>query len=184
MISTRRSSPSDADALRSIHLASYETAYRDLVPAELLDERLEQHRKVDWGARLCEEVAAGGDILVAEVNGRPVGLCQYGPTTDTDDDPTAVGQIHRLFVEPTWQRHGIGRQLMSRACETLAAAGRTEATLWVLAADTLRARPFYEGFGWGPDGTKRVFDRDFGTEWAGRLDDIRYRATLHGKGAD
>ena len=67
---------------------------------------------------------------------------------------------------------------MSLACATLRSEGYAVATLWVLARDTTRARPFYESLGWRSDGTIRPFEAELAREWAGRLDDVRYRTNL------
>ena len=178
MITRRAAVPVDASQLGDVYLASYEDAYHDLVPAVWLRDRLAQHRTVDWAGRLQEERSSGGDIVVALDDDRLIGLCQFGPTTNEDDDPLEVGHIRRLYVHPAWQRRGAGRALISRACATLRSQGYAFATLWVLASDTIRARPFYESLGWRSDGTIRPFGAELTPEWAGRLDDVRYRTTL------
>jgi GNAT superfamily N-acetyltransferase len=171
----RAASEHDAPGLLEVHLRSYEDAYRDFVPSELLRERLDQHRRVEWTERLKEERLQGGDILLVESHSEVVGFCQYGPSSDGDDDPLEVGSVRRLFVLPTSQRQGVGTRLIQSACSALLRSGRVEATLWVLGADTLRARPFYESAGWHPDSAIRPFERDFGPEWSGLLTSLRYR---------
>lgn len=178
MITTRAAEPVDASRMRDVYLASYEAAYRDLVPPFWLRDRLARHRTVDWARRLQEERSGGGDIVVALDDDRLIGVCQLGATTDEDDDPAEVGHVRRLYVHPAWQRRGAGRALLSRACATLRAQGYGSATLWVLASDTGRARPFYERLGWRSDGTIRPFEAELTPEWEGRLDDVRYRTTL------
>ena len=178
MITTRAAVPLDASQLRDAYLASYEDAYRDLVPPVWLRDRLAQRRTVDWARRLQEERSSGGDIVVALDDDRLIGLCQFGATTNEDDDPRKVGHVRRLYVHPARQGRGAGSALMSLACATLRSQGFAFATLWVLASDTRRARPFYESLGWRSDGTIRPFEAELAPEWAGRLDDVRYRTTL------
>ena len=178
MITTRAAALVDASQLRDVYLAAYEDAYRDLAPPVWLRDRLAQHRTVDWARRLQEERASGGDIVVALDDDRLIGLCQFGATTNGDDDPLMVGHVRRLYVHPGWQRQGAGSALLSLACATLRSQGCAFATLWVLASDTRRARPFYESLGWRSDGTIRPDETELTPEWAGRLDDVRYRTTL------
>ena len=178
MITTRAAALADASELRDVYLASYEDAYRDLVPPFWLRDRLAHHRTVDWARRLEEERSSGGDVVVALADDQLIGLCQFGATTNEDDDPLLVGHVRRLYVHPAWQRRGAGRALLSRACATLRSQGSVVATLWVLASDTRRARPFYESQGWQSDGTIRPFEAELPPGWAGRLDDVRYRTTL------
>jgi GNAT superfamily N-acetyltransferase len=178
MITTRAAELVDASRLRDVYLASYEDAYRDLVPPLWLRDQLAQRRTVDWARRLQEERSRRGDIVVALDDDRLIGLCQFGATTNEDDDLVGVGHVRRLYVHPAGQRRGAGRALMSLACDTLRSQGCASATLWVLASDTRRARPFYESLGWRSDGTIRPFEAELTPEWAGRLDDVRYRTTL------
>lgn len=174
MIATRSAVLIDAAGLRDVYLVSYEDAYRDLVPAAWLRNRLAQHGTVDWERRIEGARFDGGDIVVGLDDDRPIGLCQFGAAANDDDGLLAVGHVHRLYVHPAWHRRGAGRALMSVACAALRSQGYTNATLWVLASDTLRARPFYESLGWRSDGTIRPFDAELSPEWAGRLDDVRY----------
>ena len=167
--------PSDAEQLRLVHLASYEWGYRDFLPPRLLEDRLAQHREVDWADRVSAESARGGSVLAAvDASGEIHGLCQFGPC----DDPTQDAELSRLFVLPQSARLGIGGALMGDARRRLLVAGWSRACLWVLEADTVRARPFYEAMGWRPDGGVWVFDEDFGPDWHGRLNRLRYCSEL------
>jgi GNAT superfamily N-acetyltransferase len=100
-----------------------------------------------------------------------VGLCEYGPSEDDDEDPGRVGHIHRLFVGPARQRSGIGRSLLSASTDRLRESGRSVATLWALEADE-RARSFYERVGWKPDGNRKS------EPISDLVTDVRYRLAL------
>lgn len=177
MIRTRSAEPADVGPLREVYLASYEDAYKDLVPADWLRSRLAQHHTVDWSARLREERSRGGDVIVALDHDQVVGMCQFGPTMDADDDPLAVGRIRRLYVHPASQRQGIGCVLMDVACAALRSQGFVTATLSVLAADVRRARPFYESLGWRLD--QHVdFAEGLASGAGPEPDDVRYRKDL------
>lgn len=159
--------PSDADALRDLHVETWTATYRDRLHESFYHERLAEHRARDWADLLRCQTAAGGGVLIAKCNSDLGGLCQYGPTQDDDDDPRLVGHIHRLYVHPLRHRQGIGRSLLNGAEGSLQRRGMSAVTLWVLEADE-RARAFYEHLGWEPDG-KRRFD--------GAVD-VRYRLTI------
>jgi hypothetical protein len=90
-------------SLRDVYLASYEDAYRDVVPLVCLRNRLAQHRTVDWPRRL-QGRRARGDIVVALDDDRLIGLCQFGATTNEDDDLLKVGHIRLLYVHPARPR--------------------------------------------------------------------------------
>jgi ribosomal protein S18 acetylase RimI-like enzyme len=147
--------PSDATALRDLHMPTWEATYRDHASEAWYRERLAAHRVRDWAEILRSQAANGGGVLTARCDGRIVGLCQHGPTEDPDDAPREVGQIQRLYVHPEHQRTGIGRALLTASVDRLRQGGAHTATLWVLETDQ-RARGFYERLGWTPDGTSET----------------------------
>jgi ribosomal protein S18 acetylase RimI-like enzyme len=156
--------PTDAPALRDIHVRTWATAFRDHVPGPFYADRLAAHRVRDWPELIRHQTAAGGGVLVGWQGEAIVGLCQYGPTGDGDDDPRLVGHIDRLYVDPLFQRAGFGRALLTGATKRMRQAGMSSVTLWVLEKD-VAAREFYERLGWAPDGGRR-FDG---------AADVRYR---------
>jgi ribosomal protein S18 acetylase RimI-like enzyme len=159
--------PVDAEDLRELHVATWTATYRGQLPDAWFDQELAAHRVRDWGDVVRSQMACGGAVLAARRNGRLVGLCQYGPVADDDADAKPVGHIHRLYVDPAAQRSGAGRALLSSATDGLREMGLSVATLWVLETDG-RARAFYEGLGWRPDGGRK----------SEPVTDLRYRLPL------
>jgi ribosomal protein S18 acetylase RimI-like enzyme len=162
--------PAQAMALRDLHVITWELTYRDRASEGWYGERLAAHAVRDWGEIVRVQAARGGGVLTARFDRQLVGLCQYGPTEDADDDPERVGQIHRLYVHPGRQRTGVGRALLAASVDHLSQAGAHVATLWVLETDQ-RARAFYERLSWEPDGTRKTHPPT----------DVRYRLTLAGR---
>jgi hypothetical protein len=89
--------PAQGAALRDVHLITWELTYRDRAAESWYGERLAAHALRDWGEIVRSQAARGGGVLTARSDGQIVGLCQYGPTEDRDDDPEQVGHIHRLY---------------------------------------------------------------------------------------
>lgn len=86
-----------------------------------------------------EVSTAGEEVWVAELDGRVVGFASiFIPGSF----------VHNLFVEPSLQRQGIGRQLLDRALERLPSPVK----LKCCTANT-PARTFYLKTGWVEDGT-------------------------------
>jgi GNAT superfamily N-acetyltransferase len=160
--------PADASDLRELHAATWAVTFLERLPEAWSSRRLAEHRARDWADVRSRQERLGGEVLAASRDGRIVGLCQYGPTEDSDDNPVRVGQIQRLYVDPTSQRTGVGRSLLATAADRLCAKGMSEATLWTLDSDE-RARAFYEALGWQPDGAHTS---------DGPATDARYRLPL------
>jgi len=100
--------------------------------------------------RWSQLIAAGG-VVVAHAGGRAVGMTRFG----ADPDDATRGHVFSLYVDPGAEGAGVGRALLARAAEELAARGFRSATLWVFAANE-RALRFYRANGWEPTGETRV----------------------------
>lgn len=68
---------------------------------------------------------------------------------------------------------------MDAAVATLAARGLTELRLWVL-RDNVRARRFYERYGWRPDGVRSTYRLGRGDHRPVDLAELRYVLRLPG----
>ncbi|MEU7010117.1 GNAT family N-acetyltransferase [Streptomyces sp. NPDC046332] len=170
-MSIRAALPADAAAIATVHVRSWQVAYRALLPHPYLDGLDVEERTAVWSARL--EAPEPASVLVAtEAGGRVVGFCAFRAWPDDDLDATTTGEIAALYAAPEVWGSGVGRGLLAASEEALAADGFREAALWVL-ADNARGRRFYEAAGWRPDGTV-VQDTTAGRT----LDELRYRRPL------
>jgi len=144
-----------------VFLACWRESYADLLPPDVRDMYTVDSATAMW--RRCE----WDRVLVVEVPGRGVlGMTRFGPEPG---DP-AVGHVYSLYVHPSTQGLGLGRDLLTAARVRLRAEGFDAATLWVFAGNT-SAREFYARQGWTPDGGERV-------ESAYRLPEVRLRTAL------
>ena len=73
-----------------------------------------------------------------------VGFAAAGP--ERSGDPNYRGEIYAIYVSPSHQRRGCGRELMTAATRRLATAGFASMLLWVL-EDNAAARAFYAMLG-------------------------------------
>ena len=143
----RSPGPADVYAAAELHYQGWVATYGpQLAPAEA--ERLTLTERVEHWARLLSERSADRGALVAEREGRIVGLVEWeiGPEGDR-----AVGEIHAIHVAPEERGRGVGTVLLVAALEAMRPLGVRRAVLWVLDANTT-ARRFYEGQGWVWDG--------------------------------
>ena len=63
-------------------------------------------------------------------------------------------RLKELYVDPFFQRQGIGTTLMQEFLTCASSSGSRRVSLWVLEANQA-ARSFYESFGWRPSGQRR-----------------------------
>lgn len=170
-LNVRRATPRDAADIAQVHVASWQRAYRGLIPQGYLDSLSVQARTETWARNLERPALPGVATLVAELDGLVVGFASVGPSRDDDARPGS-GELWGLYVHPDAWGHGYGHALHAAAMGVLRSTGVTSATLWVLTTNE-RARHFYERHGWVADGAEKH-------EWRGdvRLDETRYRLAV------
>jgi GNAT superfamily N-acetyltransferase len=177
-VSIRRARAGDARAIATVHVRSWQAAYRGLLPQDYLDSLDPEQRVARWAARLGQ---ARDDwprigVLVAADGDQVVGFAGVSPVRDPDLDPATTGELTTIYLLPGAWGQGHGRELMTGALAVLSETYR-EAVLWVLDSND-RARRFYQAAGWRPDGGAKQVDLD-GTGF--QLSEVRYRHPLAGQ---
>lgn len=132
----------DAPAIAQVHVASWQSAYRDQLPAQYLAEL-----SVDARCKMWQSTIAKGapKVLVAEVEDKVVGFAAIGPSRDEGaglDD----FEIWAIYLLPAYWGQGIGGQLWQAVRAFSEQCGAGSVSLWVI-ANNERARHFYEAHG-------------------------------------
>jgi GNAT superfamily N-acetyltransferase len=166
----REATVADAAAVARVHLASWRSAYRGLVPDALLDSLNLGERTARWREQLTHR-PLGQVTHVAEVGGEIVGFAAGGACRD-EDSGSEVGELYAIYVEQGSWRRGFGGLLQTASLESLRERGFAEARLWVLEANAV-ARAFYEHSCWAADGARDT--HRFGDQG---LPIVRYRRRL------
>ncbi|CAN5168374.1 GNAT family N-acetyltransferase [soil metagenome] len=170
VVHLRRAREDDAHGMAEVHVRTWQHAYRDLLPPEVL-RGLRVDARERWWATEIHTVPLNRRPWIAETNTDIGGFVSVGPSRDALASPN-TGEIYALYVAPECWDHGVGRNLLAHGQKDLAEHGYSEATLWVL-ADNVRARAFYEAAGWQTDGTERT-ERIADHE----IREVRYRRSL------
>ena len=144
----------DADAIAAVHVASWRTAYRGIVPDRVLDG-LDVGRRAEGWRRGLRDSPDGDLVAVALIDGRLCGFVRAGPR---EGDET-TGEIHAIYVDPQTWGQGLGGALLDFAERDLVNRGLSNGMLWAFAAND-RARRWYERKGWRHDGTETTMDFD------------------------
>ena len=161
--------PDDCAAIASVHVASWQHAYRHLLRPAYLDALSVERREATWRQVLAE---GSSELLVARVEGQVAGFASCGACRD-EGAPPGRGELWALYAAPHVWAQGVGRGLWQASRADLVARGFHEASLWVLAGNA-RAIHFYETVGFVADADSA---KDF--ELGGALvREIRYIARL------
>jgi GNAT superfamily N-acetyltransferase len=172
MAALRRALPHDAEAIASIHIRGWQSAYRGQLPDSYLD-RLgsELDRRAEfWRTHLAHPPSDRHQVWVAELDAVARGFAALGPARDSDAN---AGELYAIYVDPDFWGQGLGRLLLTRAAASLTAMKFSTAMLWVLESNA-RTRQFYEHAGWATDGGRKLETTADGVE----LREVSYRISL------
>jgi ribosomal protein S18 acetylase RimI-like enzyme len=137
----RAASGSDAPAIARVHVASWRSTYRTLLPDEFLDS-LSEASYVDRWRRLIDD--GSNRVYVVEDGGALVGFASCGRERAGED--AYSGELYAIYVLDGYQRRGHGRELVRAAVAGLRELGLEDMIIWVL-RDNRPARLFYERLG-------------------------------------
>ena len=167
----REASIGDAAVIAGLHVRSWQTAYRGIVPNAILDGLSIDARRAFWAhaiGRSSTEPSTDARIWVVEEEGVVRGFAHSRPSRD-EDAARGTGEVHSIYLAPEAWGRGLGTRLLEHATADLRARGFTPLILWVIEAN-FRGRQFYERAGWLADGARQPIDFD-----GVLVDEIRYR---------
>jgi GNAT superfamily N-acetyltransferase len=160
-VSVRPARPDDAEAVARVQVVTWRTAYREVLPAAVLDDWDEDAAAQSWRAAVTTPPTPGHGVLVAVERDEVVGFAAYGPAElDPGEAPDPAGpttEIATLLVEPRWGRRGHGSRLLAAVADLARATGAGRLQVWLPETDQVSAR-FFESAGWAPHGWARTLD--------------------------
>jgi GNAT superfamily N-acetyltransferase len=137
----RPANADDAAAIARVHVSTWHTAYRELLPEDYLDSLSESDYEERWARTLRE---GSSRVYVAEDRGAVVGFASGG--RERAGEVGYDGELYALYVLDSAQRHGHGRDLVKAVVGGLREMGLLNMIVWVL-RDNPTARKFYERLG-------------------------------------
>ncbi|HET7419827.1 MAG TPA: GNAT family N-acetyltransferase [Candidatus Dormibacteraeota bacterium] len=137
----RRAEPDDATAIARVHVATWRTAYRGLLP----DDFLASLDEAGYAERWRRTLADGADrVYVAENADRVIGFASGG--RERAGEGGYSGELYAIYVLQEMQGHGHGRRLVQAVVGGLRELALRDMIVWVL-RDNAPARRFYESLG-------------------------------------
>ena len=149
--SVRAARPGDALALARVQVASWQAAYRELIPAGRLAAFTVAARTAAWRHNLAHP--AGVRTTVFDGDGGVTGFASVGASREL----RGWGEIWMIYVAPDVWGRGVGSALFADAIAALTARGLGRVMLWVLEGNA-RALQFYQGSGFVLDGGRKIDD--------------------------
>ncbi|MGH2458841.1 MAG: GNAT family N-acetyltransferase [Chloroflexota bacterium] len=134
---------SDAASIARIHVDSWRTTYRGVIPDDVLARLSYAARQAEWESGLCHPDGAQIVFVAEDPDDGIVGFACGGP--ERTGDPLYQGELYAIYILESHQRRGIGQELTRRVAGRLIEAGLTGMQVWVLVDNP--SRGFYEKLG-------------------------------------
>ena len=131
----------DATAIARVHVASWQSTYRGMLPDEFLASLSETGYAERWKRVIGD---GSSKVYVAEDGGEVVGFASGG--RERAGETGYTGELYAIYVIDAAQRRGFGRELVRATVAGLRDLGLDDMIIWVL-RDNQPARSFYERLG-------------------------------------
>lgn len=143
-IRIRRAMPDDLVGMARVHVETWKTTYRGIVPDAHLDGLSVESDIARGFGRWLNEPKEGWTYLVATTpSGEIVGFAVGGPNREANAEFT--GELGAIYVLNTHQGRGVGRALVREIARHLQTIGHDSMFVWVLEQNPYRR--FYEKLG-------------------------------------
>ena len=166
---------SDAADVARIQVECWREGYAGIIPEAVLTELTSDGASSRWRERWAEAIGkpptSKHRVLVSTSERAVAGFASVGPAGYADRWPATDGELYELRIAPGLTRQGHGGRLLNAVADTLAGMRFTQASVWVLEADTA-IRRFLETAGWAEDGARSELDMDV------RVPIVRLHASL------
>ena len=131
----------DAAGIADVHVATWRTTYRGLLPDDFLASLSEEHYAERWRRVIGE---GSSRVFVVDLPEGVVGFASGG--RERAGETGFAGELYALYVLDGAQRHGHGRELVHAVAGALQEMEMPDMIVWVL-RDNAAARHFYERLG-------------------------------------
>jgi len=136
--SIHEASPLEIAIIQSLIQRIWKPTYRDILSDEQMDYMLEQ--MYDAGT-LRRQMDEGHQFLLIYEDNSPVGFAGF----QNDYPEMGVCKLHKIYLLPETQGHGLGKMLLHEVRERAVAAGQTSLLLNVNRHN--KAYEFYRNYG-------------------------------------
>jgi hypothetical protein len=147
----------DSAAIGRVQANVWAESYRDVLPAELLEELAPEAFAAAWRRAIERPPTARHRVLVALDDDSVVGFAATAPSESPDATPSVDGEVVAFHVVAQALDTDHGLHLLTACADTLRTDGFQRGEMWLLSTDDA-LRQVLTSAGWSPDGAHRTLD--------------------------
>ncbi|HEX9988219.1 MAG TPA: GNAT family N-acetyltransferase [Chloroflexia bacterium] len=155
----------DAPGIARVHVDTWRSTYRGIVPDEFLANLSYEARERMWTTAITHASDSNFPYVAEDEQGQIVGFVSGG--TSQSGDPNYAGELYAIYVLKEAQGKGVGRGLFGAVVDRLARSGIHTMIVWVF-RDNEPSRRFYEAMG-----GELLYEKEFELGGA-RLTEVAY----------
>lgn len=133
----------DAQEATNVHIATWQSTYKGIVPQAYLDEMSDNYEERVEKLKKTLSETSSKLILVAEVDRRIVGIL-YGGQSRHPEYPHDK-EVYAIYVLDQYQGYGVGKKLIQAAMKSFVEEESKGVIIWVLEEN--KSKGFYEAIG-------------------------------------
>ena len=141
----------DATAISVVHINTWKTTYRGMVPDYVIDglDYVKNNRR--WHQTLSQNSNSRTFVAVSD-DGKIMGFSTAGP--NRNQQYKFDGELYAIYILKQFQGQGVGRAIVTEVAKWLYSQGHRSMILWVLKDNP--AKNFYEAMGGKYINTEKV----------------------------
>ncbi|SNX53661.1 GNAT family N-acetyltransferase [Thermoanaerobacterium sp. RBIITD] len=132
----------DVSGVAKVHVGSWNTTYKGIIPDEFLEKMSYEKRKVLW-QKILGESGNKEYVYVLEDENEIIGFASCG--AERSGDELYKGELYAIYLLKEYQRNGYGTKLFKTILNKINELGYSTILLWVLEKNP--ACQFYETMG-------------------------------------
>lgn len=138
----REATIQDARGIAIVHVDSWNTTYKGIVPDEFLKNRTYEGQEERWIRRLNNPQSSEFILVAENNNGEVVG---FASASNKNQDSKFDSILSTIYILKKYQKQGIGKLLVSSVVSKLKELGAKCLIVWVFVENP--SRSFYEKLG-------------------------------------
>ncbi|MCL2077975.1 MAG: GNAT family N-acetyltransferase [Oscillospiraceae bacterium] len=146
----RKAEIDDARLLAEIKSKSWAAAYKELIPANLL----EKHSDIEYSTERFTKIIKNRELDFHIAFDAQIPCGHFTFCKSRDEDLPDFAEVAAFYAIPDYWGKGVGREMILFALQKISDLGYKNVLLWTL-KENRRARLFYEKFGFKLDGKEK-----------------------------